>query len=114
MEELRKQVFDLVTDSPCYVCGAFCEFWDMQGHYCFLKNVHKTSDKCPLIDQILALEPLASLLALHEKAQARGYRLAMVDDKAGLPSPPKRGLWAQGYYQAQREMLQTGYVKEVK
>ena len=40
----REQVFDLVTDSPCYVDGAFCEFWDMQGHYCFLKNVHKTSD----------------------------------------------------------------------
>ncbi len=50
-DELREKVFDIVTDPPCRKC----EFWDRDGHFCFLKDIHKTTGKCALLDQILAL-----------------------------------------------------------
>ena len=71
---------------------------------------------CPacLIDQILALEPIASLLKLYEKAQAGGYRVAVVDDKAELPRFIYFEASRYTYGLAQQEMLQAGYVKEVE
>ena len=49
MTELREQIFDIITDAPCRKC----EFWDWQGRYCWLKNMHPDSRKCTLLDQIL-------------------------------------------------------------
>jgi len=47
---LKEMIFDLVTSPPC----SKCEFWDMDGHSCFSRAVHKTT-RCKLLDQILAL-----------------------------------------------------------
>lgn len=47
---IREQIFNVVTDTPCKQC----EFWDRQGHYCFLKDVHKDTAKCALLDVILS------------------------------------------------------------
>lgn len=44
---IREGLFDLVTDPPCRTC----EFWDVQGHYCWLKNVHPDSARCWLMNQ---------------------------------------------------------------
>ena len=53
----REVIFDIVTDPPCHHCEIgiirVCEFWDVQGHYCFLKDVHSDTEKCPLVDKIL-------------------------------------------------------------
>lgn len=55
-KELREKVFDLVTDPPCHKHeGVWCEFWDRQGNYCFLKDIHKNTTKCELLNQTLAL-----------------------------------------------------------
>ena len=51
--KLREQIFDIITDAPCRKCG----FWDWQGRYCWLKNMHPDSRKCTLLDQILELMP---------------------------------------------------------
>ena len=50
-QEFKEKIFDLVTDPPC----RGCEFWDRQGYYCFLKDMHELSTKCSLVPQILAL-----------------------------------------------------------
>ncbi len=50
-EELREKIFDQVNDQTCRVC----EFWDWDGHYCFLKDMHQNSQKCRLVNRILAL-----------------------------------------------------------
>ncbi len=49
-EELREEIFNLVTDPPCPGCG----FWDYQGHSCFLGSMHEGTKKCGLLNQILA------------------------------------------------------------
>ncbi len=55
--ELREKIFDMITDPPC--CGTECEFWDVEGYYCFLKDMHPNSSKCQLTDKFLALiQPL--------------------------------------------------------
>ncbi len=54
----RETIFDIVTDPPCHYCNVsvgrkVCEFWDVQGHYCFLKDIHSDAKKCLLVDKIL-------------------------------------------------------------
>ncbi len=48
-QKLRDEIFDLVTDQTCKKC----EFWDWQGHYCFLKDIHQDTKKCKLLDSII-------------------------------------------------------------
>ena len=49
--ELREKMLDLVADPPCRKC----EFWDMQGHHCFLISITESTAECGLLNQILAL-----------------------------------------------------------
>jgi len=66
-EKLREKIFDLVTDPPCHQGHNYCEFWDVQGHYCWLKNMHPDSKKCGLLDQILALIKPVKLRRLSDE-----------------------------------------------
>jgi len=58
--ELRDLIFDAITDPPC----RRCEFWDVQGHYCFLESIHSDTKKCELLDQILDLIEQAGYVKL--------------------------------------------------
>ena len=50
VKELRSDIFCIVTGPPCREC----EFWDVQGHYCFVEIVHFDGiDKCKLVDKIM-------------------------------------------------------------
>jgi len=106
MEELREQIVSIVCSLadplPTEEWCDGCVRW-------------KNSVCCnPKVDQILAIPEIAALLALHEKADKVGGRLAVVDDKAELPRFIYFEASRYSYGLAQREMLQTGYVKEVK
>jgi len=52
LDKVREEIFDLITDPPC----RHCDFWDVQGHYCWLKNMHPSSKKCELMNQILNIK----------------------------------------------------------
>ena len=49
--ELRRKIFDIVIEPPCKEC----DFWDRQGHYCFLDNTLERYKlwKCKLVARIL-------------------------------------------------------------
>ena len=74
------------------------------------------------VDQILALEPLASLLKLHKKAQEKkGYEVVVVDRDAEFPEwyVPESELsletgYSSGFCRGIDYCIQVGYVKEVK
>jgi hypothetical protein len=51
MEKYREEIFGLVTDPPCRKC----DFWDVKGHYCWLRNMYPDSKKCELLGQIITL-----------------------------------------------------------
>lgn len=53
-ERVRKAIYDLITDSPC----RGCEFWKVQWHYCLLRDMHESSQKCKLLNQILVIPGL--------------------------------------------------------
>jgi len=93
MEELREKIFDAVTDPPC----RNCEFWDVQGHYCYLKDLHPNTKKCRLLDQILAIIKQA------------GY-VKLADDQS-LPCITHRygSEFGSGYAEAQEDMLKSGF-----
>ena len=115
-EQLREWIFPLATDPPCRIC----EFWDTQGHYCFLKDMHKDSKKCVLIDQILSLKvngyTLQGLIDIAEQCD-NGQRLAVVRNEPKMPENPfhhlAKTLSHNGYKQAQQEMLEAGFVMEL-
>ena len=67
ISKFKEAIFDLITDPPC----RNCEFWDVQEHYCWLKNMHPTSSKCELINQILDLR-------IEEGGHV--YKLGIIDD----------------------------------
>jgi len=52
IDEMREKIFELVTDPPCRKC----EFWDVQEHYCWLRDTHPNSSKCELMNQLLNLK----------------------------------------------------------
>ena len=59
LTELKREIiFNIVTDPPCHYCEVgvgrkVCEYWDVQGHCCYLKDIHEGTGKCPLVKKIV-------------------------------------------------------------
>jgi len=103
-EEVREQIFDLVTDPPC----SKCEFWDREGHFCFLKDIHKTTDKCTLLDQILDLLRAAGWVE-KDPDQSLPKNPFLTTLKSGIKLALNSG--ALAYEETQQKMLDEGWVK---
>ena len=99
-EEMIDKIFYIVTDPPCKEC----EFWDVQGHYCFLEDIRKNSrDKCILTSNILkAFEDI-----VEEELPENPYK----------PNPLREydhqitEAGKIGYAEAQQDMLKAGFRK---
>ena len=59
VDQLWDSIFEAVTKPPCREC----EFWDSQGHYCFMEHYPHayTMKKCPLVNKITEHLEVSSL-----------------------------------------------------
>jgi len=92
--KLGELIFDAVTIySPC----RNCDFWDRQGQYCYLKDVHPDTNKCLLVYQILKI------------IKEAGY-VQLADDQSlpELPAPLNLD-YREGYLKAQEDILKSGF-----
>ncbi len=101
IERVKEELFNIVTDPPCHG-EEYCEFWDRQGHYCFLGDMHKDTVKCKLLDQILSIKGIC----------------IKADDQS-LPENPigKEDQFYHirlSYHKAQQDMLKAGFIKVVE
>ena len=60
---LEEQLFQLVTNPPCHSWDTgtkqYCDFWDIQGHYCFWGDARDSEEvedfECPLVTQAIEI-----------------------------------------------------------
>ena len=83
---LREDIFNIVTEPPCHynemhIGRKVCDFWDIQGHYCFLKDLRQDIQKCALLSQILSLK--INGITLRE-LEEYGDRVAILPTKTNI------------------------------
>ncbi len=106
--ELRELIFDAITvHSPC----RDCDFWDRQGHYCYLKDVHSDANKCLLVYQILKLIREAGYVKLSDDQSLpkNPYpRMTQCADEDGAIQTFTNPDWMK-FHQAEDAMLKAGF-----
>lgn len=54
-QEVREATFDILTDN-FDTCRSGCEFYDKQGHFCFIRDVGGNIEKCAWLKKLQATE----------------------------------------------------------
>jgi hypothetical protein len=110
-EALREKIFNIVTDPPCHywerTMGSYqryCEFWDVQGHYCFLKDMHELPTKCKLLSEILQAIKEAGMVWLAEDQ-------SLPENPYSPPLDKTQEIWSDIVVATHRAILKANFKK---
>ena len=105
-EVITDKIFYIVTNPPC----KDCEYWDVQGHSCFLEGMHKNTNKCILTSHILkAFEDIGGVFITEEELPENPYKPNPLQEYDHQITEAGK----IGYAEAQQDMLKAGFKKVI-